>query len=254
MEDGLVMGVNPIIEKLRSSPEEISLIALSRGTLRPILRSIEGDAQRLGIKIDYLPAKELDQLARGESHQGVIARVRAYSYASALELKETAGSKPHPERILILDGITDPRNFGAILRTAEAAGVLDIVIPKDRSVGITPAVFKASAGAVTHLRVYRVTNLRRIISSLKRKGFWIVGLNADARQDYDTEQYSKKLAIVLGSEGRGIRPLIAKECDHLVRIPMAGKIASLNVSVAAGVLLYEVLRQHNRIDKEPSKL
>jgi 23S rRNA (guanosine2251-2'-O)-methyltransferase len=250
MDDDLLIGINPIIEKLKTSPEEISLILLARGNLRPILKLIQSDAQRLKITINYLEAKELDHLAQGGSHQGVLARVRAYPYASFSQLDEIIASELSPDRILILDGITDPRNFGAILRTAEAVGVRRIIIPKDRSVGITPVVYKASAGAISHLRVYRVTNLRRAISSLKAKGFWIVGLDADAKQDYASQQYPKKLGIVLGSEGRGIRPLISNECDYLVRIPMKGKISSLNVSVAGAVLLYEVLRQHNSIDKD----
>ena len=251
--DGLLIGVNPIIEKLKTSPEEISLICLARGSLRPILKSIESDAQRLKIRIDYLETKELDNLAQGRNHQGVLARARAFSYGSVLQLKEIVASKPGPETILILDGITDPRNFGAILRTAEAAGVRHIIIPKDRSVGITPAVFKASAGAVSHLRVYRVTNLRRAISLLKAIGFWIVGLDADAKQTYDGTRYPQKLGIVLGNEGRGIRSLISKECDYLVRIPMKGKISSLNVSVAGAIFLYEVLRQHGGFDKEAAE-
>ena len=250
VDDGLLIGVNPIIEKLKTSPEEILVILLARGNLRPILRSIESDAQRLKIAIDYLGPKELDQLTQGENHQGVLARVQAYSYASFSQLEETVSSAPSPERILILDGITDPRNFGAILRTAEAVGVRHIIVPKDRSVGITPAVYKASAGAISHLRVYRVVNLRRAVFSLKTKGFWIVGLDAEAKQDYDAQEYPKKLGIVLGGEGRGIRPLISKECDYLVRIPMKGKISSLNVSVAGAVLLYEVLRQHDGIHKD----
>lgn len=252
MDDDLLIGINPIIEKLKTSPEEISLILLARGNLRPILKLIQSDAQRLKITINYLDAKELDHLAQGGSHQGVLARVRAYPYASFSQLDEIIASELSPDRILILDGITDPRNFGAILRTAEAVGVRHIIIPKDRSVGITPVVYKASAGAISHLRVYRVTNLRRAISSLKAKGFWIVGLDADAKQDYASQQYPKKLGIVLGSEGRGIRPLISNQCDYLVRIPMKGKISSLNVSVAGAVLLYEVLRQHNSIDKDTS--
>ena len=250
MDDDLLIGINPIIEKLKTSPEEISVILLARGNLRPILKLIQSDAQRLKIRINYLEAKELDHLAQGGSHQGVLARSRAYPYASFSQLDEIIASELSPNRILILDGITDPRNFGAILRTAEAVGVRHIIIPKDRSVGITPVVYKASAGAISHLRVYRVTNLRRAISSLKAKGFWIVGLDADAKQDYASQQYPKKLGIVLGSEGRGIRPLISNECDYLVRIPMKGKISSLNVSVAGAVLLYEVLRQHNSIDKD----
>lgn len=251
MEQDLIIGINPIVEKLNASPEDISEILLARGRRRPILQSLKRNAQRLGIKIQCVEAKELDYLAQGQSHQGVLARVRAYSYAPFSELERTVGSEAGRQRILILDGITDPRNFGAILRTAEAVAVGHIVIPKDRSVGITPAVLKASAGAVNYLRIYRVTNLRRAIALLKSAGFWIVGLDAKATASYDSKEYPDRLGIVLGSEGRGLRPLIAEECDYLVRIPMKGKISSLNVSVAAAILLYEVLRQHSGIiDKD----
>lgn len=249
MEYDLVIGVNPVLEKLKTLPEEISGILIARGPLRPILKSIENDAQRLQIGIKYVEVKELDRLAQGQSHQGVLARVRAYSYAPFSDLKKNLASEARPQRVLLLDGITDPRNFGAILRTAEAVAVGDIIIPKDRSVGITPVVIKASAGAVNYLRIYRVTNLRRAISLLKNEGFWIVGLDANATEDYDDRQYPRKVGIVLGSEGWGIRPLISKECDYIVRIPMKGKIATLNVSVAGAILLYEVLRQHSGIDK-----
>jgi 23S rRNA (guanosine2251-2'-O)-methyltransferase len=247
VDGGFLIGIHPIIEKLKTSPEDISHIWLVRGNLRPILKSLETDARSLNIAIDYVGPKELDRLAQGGNHQGVLAQVQAYSYASFSQLEQTVTSAPGPERILILDGITDPRNFGAILRTAEAVDLRHIIIPKDRSVGITPAVYKASAGALSYLRVYRVVNLHRAVSLLKTKGFWIVGLDAEAKQDYDAQQYPNKLGIVLGGEDRGIRPLISKECDYLVRIPMKGKIPSLNVSVAGAVLLYEVLRQQDGI-------
>jgi len=249
MNYDLVIGVNPILEKLKTSPEEISAILFARGPLRPVLKSIESDAQKLQIEIKFVEAKELDHLAQGQSHQGVLARVRAYSYAPFSELEKIVASEARPQRVLILDGITDPRNFGAILRTAEAVAVAHIIIPKDRSVGITPVVLKASAGAANHLRIHRVTNLRRAITLLKGEGFWIVGLDANATENYDSKEYPHKLGIVLGSEGRGIRPLISQECDYLVRIPMKGKISTLNVAVAGAILLYEVSRQHNGIDK-----
>lgn len=248
MEQDLIFGVNPILEKLRVSPEEISTILLTRGPLRPILKSLETDARKLQIEIQFVDAKELDYLAHGQNHQGALARVRAYSYAPFSELKSTI-SEARSQTVLIMDGITDPRNFGAILRTAEAVGAGAIIIPKDRSVRITPVVLKASAGAVNHLRIYRLTNLRRALMLLKSSGFWIVGLDANATETYDSKEYPNKLGIVLGSEGRGLRPLIAKQCDYLVRIPMKGKISSLNVSVAAAILLYEVSRQHSGIDK-----
>jgi 23S rRNA (guanosine2251-2'-O)-methyltransferase len=249
MENEFIIGIHPILEKLKASPEAISVILLARGPLRPTLKSLESEAQKLQIKIQFMDAKELDYLALGQSHQGALARVRPYSYLPLSELERTLASEASPQRIVILDGITDPRNFGAILRTAEAVAVGHIIIPKDRSVRITPIVLKTSAGAVNHLRIYRVTNLRRAIASLKKSGFWIAGLDANARTSYETIKYPDKLGIVLGSEGRGLRPLISYECDYLVRIPMKGRITSLNVSVAAAILLYEVSRQHGDIDK-----
>jgi 23S rRNA (guanosine2251-2'-O)-methyltransferase len=144
---------------------------------------------------------------------------------------------------LILDGLTDPRNFGALLRTAEAVGVRHIVIPKDRSVAVTPIVVKASAGAAHHVKIVKVTNLRRTIGILKEYGYWIVGLDAQSRESVYDRQYPSKLALVLGSEGRGVRPVNLRECDFLVSIPMLGKVGSLNVAVAGAVFLYELLRQ-----------
>jgi 23S rRNA (guanosine2251-2'-O)-methyltransferase len=246
-EHDLIFGVNPVREKLKSAPAEILDILLPHGRLRPALEALQSKAAALGVKLDYGSARELDQLVPSQNHQGVIARVQAYSYRSVSELERLA-AEALPEWILILDGLTDPRNLGAVLRTAEAVGIGHIILPKDRSVGITPAVVKSSTGAVNHMSIYRVTNLRRAIKILKKRGFWVVGLDPDARAAYDSMDYPEKLVIVLGSEGKGMRPLISRECDYVVRIPMRGKIASLNVSVAGAVLFYELLRQRS-VDK-----
>ena len=144
---------------------------------------------------------------------------------------------------MILDGIVDPRNFGALLRTAEAAGVQHIVIPKDRSVEVTPLVVKASAGAAHHLSIYKVTNLRRSLQALKQAGYWTVGLAVGAKENFYDRDYPDKLAIVLGSEATGVRPINLRECDFLVSIPMFGKVASLNVGVAGAIFLFELVRQ-----------
>ncbi|HME61662.1 MAG TPA: 23S rRNA (guanosine(2251)-2'-O)-methyltransferase RlmB, partial [Candidatus Binatia bacterium] len=150
------------------------------------------------------------------------------------------------ERILILDGLTDPRNFGALLRTADATGVRYVMIPKNRSVEVSPLVTKASAGASYHLNVVKVTNLRRAIVNLKENGYWVVGLDAKSRETAYERDFPTRLAIVIGSEGSGMRPIILRECDLLVSIPMLGKVASLNVSVAAAVFLYELVRQRGK--------
>ena len=151
------------------------------------------------------------------------------------------------EWILILDGIVDPRNFGALLRTAEAAGVRHIVIPKDRSVEVTPLVVKASAGAAHHLNIYKVTNLRRTMQELKQAGYWTVGLAVGAKECLYDRVYPEKLAIVLGSEATGVRPINLRECDFLVSIPMLGKVASLNVGVAGAIFLFEMVRQQRLV-------
>jgi 23S rRNA (guanosine2251-2'-O)-methyltransferase len=248
-EYDFIVGVNPILEQLKSRPGEISEILICRSHFTPRLRAVERQAQERHIKLTYVTTSEIEQLTQGQRHQGVVARVPPYAYWTLPDLEKNLVSGSGPQWILMLDGLNDPRNFGAILRTAEAVGVRHVVIPKDRSVGITPVVIKASAGAIARLQIYRVTNLRRAIVSLKNKGFWIAGLDAAAPEVYCRRIYPEKLGIVLGSEGHGIRPLIAQSCDYLVQIPMRGSMASLNVSVAGAVFLYELLRQQGSIDK-----
>jgi 23S rRNA (guanosine2251-2'-O)-methyltransferase len=236
-------GINPVLEKLRASPKDILEILIAEGSSAPSLRGVDAQARRLGVPVRYVPAELLDRLAAGQRHQGVSAKVFAFSYSSFSELLATVRSLSGLFWILILDSVTDPRNFGALLRTAESVGVHHVLIPKDRSVAVTPTVINASAGAVHHLKIYRVTNLRRAISSLKELGFWIVGLDAQASETIYNRVYPKQLAIVVGSEGAGIRPLLRRECDYLVCIPMRGRVSSLNVAVAGAVFLYELVRQ-----------
>ena len=238
-----LFGVNPILEALKARRGEIAEIILTDGPQRPVLHTIAGEARRLGVKLVYMPPRALDRLIQGQRHQGVLAKVAAYSYMAFPELLQNMSSRSGRQWILILDGLTDPGNFGALLRTAEAVGVLYVVIPEDRSVGVTSAVVKASAGAVHHLKICRVTNLRRAISALKDRQFWITGLDATASDSIHDRIFPERLGIVLGSEADGIRPLILKQCDYLVSIPMRGKLKSLNVAVAGAVFLYELLRQ-----------
>ncbi len=245
----LLCGVHPIVEKLKTTPSEIAEIILAEGLERSALRKIEFEARRHGVPVTYRSSRTLDEMAQGLRHQGVLARVNAFLYFPFSELQQIVNTSGGAHWILIPDGLTDPRNFGAILRTAEAVGVRDILIPKDRSVGVTPIVVKASAGASNHLRICRVTNLRRAIVELKNRGFWIVGLEAQSPTDIYGTNYPDRIGVVVGSEGQGIRPLIRQECDFLVSVPMYGKMASLNVSVAAAVFLYELVRQARSIDK-----
>jgi 23S rRNA (guanosine2251-2'-O)-methyltransferase len=236
-------GVNPVAEKLRSSPAEIfEIIMADKGAPRGVLRAIEENARRRGIAIRYVPVEMLDRLAQTDRHQGVVARVLSHPYRSLSDLESDVASAAGPDCILCLDGITDPRNLGALLRSAEGAGVRRVVIPKDRSASVTATVIKASAGAVHYLTIYRVANLRAALLCLKGKGYWVVGLDSRADQTLYGRDYPDRLAAVLGAEGGGIRPLIKRECDFLLSIPMRGKVESLNVAVAGAIFLYELMR------------
>ncbi len=242
-----LFGINPVLEKLKSSPQEVFEIMIVEGHQRAALHLIDREAKRRGLNVRYLESKLLDRLANGRKHQGVVAKVDSYSYCLFADLLQDLSSSQGHDSVLILDGLTDPRNFGALLRSAEGVGIRHVVIPKDRSVGVTPTVVKTSAGAVHYLKIYRVSNLRRVILALKEIGYWVVGLDAGANEGVYGRVYPEKLVVVLGAEGTGIRPLTRKECDFLVSIPMRGKIASLNVAVAGGIFLYEILRQRSSV-------
>ena len=248
-----VFGVNPVMEKLRASPDEVAEIFLSDGLLRSGLRAIEFAARRLGVRVTYENRKALDRLAASDKHQGVIAKIAPYAYAEFSGWFRNDSPPSSADEILILDGLTDPHNFGALLRTAEAVGIQRVIIPQDRAVEVTATVAKASAGAVHHLQICRVTNLRRAMTTLKERGYWLVGLDDQASERIYDRVYPEKLGIVLGSEGTGIRPLIWRECDFRVSIPMLGRISSLNVAVAGAVFLYEILRQKQSVDKNGVK-
>jgi 23S rRNA (guanosine2251-2'-O)-methyltransferase len=249
LQNDFIFGVNPVMEKLRAAPEQILEILLQERPLRSSLADIAESAKRLNVRITYAPPKALNRLTGGARHQGVVAKVAPYRYAQFSDWfqKDSAASS---DTVLLLDGITDPHNFGALLRTAEAVGVRRIILPQDRSVDVTPTVVKASAGAVHHLEICRIANLRRAMITLKENGYWLVGLDAQATEHIYDRSYPAKLGVVLGSEGKGIRPLVLRECDYRVSIPMVGRISSLNVAVAGAVFLYEILRQRRSIDKK----
>jgi 23S rRNA (guanosine2251-2'-O)-methyltransferase len=238
-EPSVIFGINAILEKLKASPDEIQEILISGGAGA---RVVQTAAERIGVRVTHAKGASLDQLAMGQRHQGAVARVAAYHYGSWDDLLDSSVSLS-AQRVLILDGITDPRNLGALLRCADGAGVPHVVIPKDRSANVTPTVIKASAGAAHHVKIYRVTNLRQAMQRLKHGGFWLVGLEASAGTTIYDRMYPEKLGIVLGSEGQGMRPLVRKQCDFLASIPMLGKVSSLNVAVAGAIFLYEAMRQ-----------
>lgn len=246
----IVYGVNPVLEKLKASPNDILELLISDGSDRTVLQLIRREAHRLGLRSRTVNSKTLDRLAGGRRHQGVAVIVEPYRYSTLTDMLQSISASTNSERILILDGLTDPRNFGALLRTAEAVGVRYVLIPKDRSVEVNPIVFKTSAGAAHHVNIVKVTNLRHAISILKENGYWIAGLDTQSQESVYDREYPPRLAIVLGSEGKGVRPVNSRECDFLVSIPMRGKVASLNVAVAGAIFLYELLRQERQRTKE----
>jgi 23S rRNA (guanosine2251-2'-O)-methyltransferase len=212
--------------------------------LRPaeVLEEIFSLARRRKVPVTVLPRREVDRLAVSENHQGVILRVEPYRYATFKQVQRVLEGKDDP-LVVLLDGVTDPRNLGSIARTCEAVGVDALLLPRSRSAPVTPAVFHASAGAVENLAVATVPNLVSVMRELKKLGIWVVGADSRAEESCFRADLTGPLAVVMGSEGEGLHRLVRENCDLLVKIPMFGKVGSLNVSVAAGIILYEVLRQ-----------
>ena len=197
-------------------------------------------AESRGVPIRKVGRSQLDSLTKNAPHQGVAGFIEQFPYADLDEVLQGGAAEPF---ILVLDGIEDPRNLGALIRTADACGVWGVVIPKDRAADITPAVAKGSAGAVFHIPVVRVTNIAVTLRQIKERGMWVLGAAAEAHAEIYAHDLTVPLAVVIGGEGRGIRPLVKKECDLLASIPMRGKVNSLNASVAGSIILYEVIRQ-----------
>lgn len=202
------------------------------------------EARQAGVAVRDVPRQELDRIAPAGAHQGVAAQVAEFEYAEVDDLLAVARERGEPAFLLMLDSVQDPQNFGTLLRTAEAVGVHGVVIAERRAVGVTPAVVKASAGAVAHLKIAQVTNLARTIDDLKKENVWIVGVENDSvAKDYSEFDFKMALALVLGSEGAGLGRLVKEKCDFLVRLPMWGKIESLNVAVAGSIVLYAARMQ-----------
>jgi 23S rRNA (guanosine2251-2'-O)-methyltransferase len=241
--ENIVFGTNPVLEKLKASASEVVEILIAESARSAALSSIVGLAEQHRVRLMRVQGKTLDRLTGGYRHQGVVARVNAYRYHTFDDLLTELGTPAAPNWILVLDGITDPRNFGALLRSAEAVSLRHIVIAKDRSAEVTPVVVKASAGASHHLNIYQVTNLRRAIAALKKAGYWAVGLDGQSPHSIYDKVLPQRLVVVLGAEGSGLRPITLRECDFVLSIPMLGKVASLNVAVAGAVFFYELVRQ-----------
>lgn len=245
MDNEWIIGKNPVLEALRAE-RDINKIWIAEGSNKGQMQQVIALAKQAGVIVQYVPKQKLDHTVSG-NHQGVAASVAAYQYAELEDLFKKAAEKNEDPFFLILDEIEDPHNLGSILRTADAAGAHGVIIPKRRAVGLTAAVAKASTGAIEHVPVARVTNLARTMEELKEKGIWIIGTDAKGKQDFRQMDATMPLAIVIGSEGKGIGRLISEKCDFLIRLPMVGKVTSLNASVAASLLMYEVYRKRNPI-------
>jgi len=220
-------------------------IIFATDTHGDVMHDIEASASSRNIPFTRVPRHVLIGIVGHNRHQGVAAEVKMPQYVTLDKIIEIAGGKGEPPFVCILDGVQDPQNFGAIIRAADGAGVHGIIIAKDRAVGLTPVVFKASAGAAVHVPVAQVVNISRALEELKEKGLWITGAVEGADLSYKKEDFKGPLGLVLGGEGQGIRRLVREKCDFLVSIPMFGKINSLNVSVAAGLLFYEARMQRS---------
>jgi 23S rRNA (guanosine2251-2'-O)-methyltransferase len=248
----LLYGIHPVSESLRAGRRRIFEICLAAGGRSPRLDALRQAAEARGLPLRVVPADQLSALAGTESHQGVAARVSAFAGEELSAVLGPPGGAG-PNLLLALDLVQDPHNLGAILRTALCAGVQAVLMPRDRSAPPTPAVSRISAGALEHTRLVAVTNLVRSLELAKERRLWVVGLDPGARQPLYALDGTLPLVVVVGGEGRGIRPLVRKSCDILVAIPQAGPLDSLNASVAAAVALYEILRQRRAGERPAGK-
>src|SRR5258708_35207412 len=238
----IIYGLLPVLEALRGGRRQIEKILIAEGSHPARLSDLTAAARNARVIVTKSNRAALDRLAEGVNHQGVIASVGGTKYGGADDLIEELTGTP---LLIILDGVEDPHNLGAIIRTSEAAGANGIFIPERHAVGLTDTVAKTSAGAIEHLPVARIGNVTSFVETLKTKKIWVVGVEADAKRLYTKWDFTVPTAIVLGSEGKGIRRLVREHCDEIISIPMNGKVNSLNVSVAAGVVLFEAVRQRS---------
>jgi len=236
-----IYGINAVTESLKARGRSFAWVGVAKERHDLRLQRVVDECRRQGVAVRFVSRPELDRMAGNNAHQGVVAVTSAKQYNDLDDV--VAAKRGQFSLVVVLDGVEDPHNLGAILRTADAAGADGVVIPERRAAGVTPTVTKASAGASEHLPIAKVTNIGRTLEELKSKNLWIVGLDERAPQNYDSLDYKMDCAIVLGAEGKGVHELVRKKCDFLISIPMLGKVSSLNVSVAAGVLLYEIVRQ-----------
>jgi len=237
----VIFGINPVIEALKAGSRSFDYVAVMAGRRDARAQLIFETARDAGVPVRQVSRDQLERLAGTHSHQGVVAVTSEKQYSDIDSVLDNKRGKHN--FLIVLDGVEDPHNLGAIIRTADGAGADGVVIPERRAVGVTGTVLKASAGAAEHLPIARVTNINRTLEDLKERNIWTIGLDERAKQSYDEIDYNMDCALVLGAEGSGLHEMVRKKCDFLISIPMEGQVASLNVSVAAGIVMYEVLRQ-----------
>lgn len=243
-QTNIVFGVLPVLEALRANARRIDKILIAEGAREKRLSEIVELARASGVLVSRVPREQITKFAgEGANLQGILAFTASADYVEADEIIAAAGDYA---LLVVLDGVEDPRNLGAVLRAVECAGADGVVIPERRAVGLTDTVAKSSAGAIEYVKVAKTANLNRFIEDLKERNIWVVGTSGDARTDYTDWDWTRPSALVLGAEGTGLHRLVAENCDILVKIPMYGKIDSLNVSVAAGVILFEAARQRRK--------
>jgi 23S rRNA (guanosine2251-2'-O)-methyltransferase len=247
----LIYGINAVTEALKARGRAFEWVGVAKERHDLRLQRVIDECRRQAVAVRFVPRAELDRMAGNNGHQGVVAVTSAKQYSDVDDV--LAAKRGTHSLVVVLDGVEDPHNLGAILRTADAAGADGVVIPERRAAGVTAAVAKVSAGASEHLPIAKVTNIARTLEELKSNNLWIVGLDERGSQGYDSLDYKMDCTLVLGAEGKGLHDLVRKRCDFLVSIPMLGKVASLNVSVAAGVVLYEILRQRKNKTSQGSK-
>lgn len=244
LPDDMVAGRNAVMEALKGS-RSVNKLMIANGSTEGSIKEIIAVAKEKGVNIQYWDRSKLDSIARGIRHQGVLAQVAPVQYAELEDILQVAKDRNEPPFIVLLDELEDPHNLGAILRTADAAGVHGVLIPKHRSCPLSATVAKTSAGAVEHVPVARVGNLVQTIKKLKQEGLWVAAADMDGKDYYDTD-LTGPLLLIIGSEGQGVGRLVKEQCDFVVRIPMVGKINSLNASVAGSILMYEAMKQRRK--------
>ncbi|MDF2177768.1 23S rRNA (guanosine(2251)-2'-O)-methyltransferase RlmB [Aliiglaciecola sp. CAU 1673] len=237
-----VYGIHALESLLQREPERLIELFVLKGREDDKLLNIINQARRFGASVQFCQRKTLDDKAQGEQHQGVVAKVKPGRQYDEKDLDDIISANAQPF-LLVLDGVTDPHNLGACLRTADAAGVHALIVPKDKSASLTPTVRKVACGAAEVVPLIQVTNLARTLKELQQAGVWIVGTAGEAQQDIYQSKLTGPIALVMGAEGKGMRRLTREHCDELIKLPMAGSVSSLNVSVATGICLYEVVRQ-----------